>query len=213
MGLLILSRMPRSFLPLPLPIIVRETTKQSSNEMGIMLIELLLLLLLISLTIFTLTPLYHSLRESIALEIATFHLKQDLQMAKILASLEERSLSICGSQDGRHCLEEESGIWPGWLLFYDDQQQFIPTEETILHYYPLADRSQQKLIITTTTNIGGGLNISARRNYGYGMARALPNGRINICHQNLAENQQISFPSFIINVYGYFRLTHEKGSC
>lgn len=191
---------------------IKKMIYTPNHERGMTLLEMILLLLLIALTSFALIPLYRSLHESILLEIATFHLKQDLQMAKNLASLEERSLTLCGSRDGLHCLGEEERIWPGWLLFYDDQQQFIPIEETILHYYPLAKKSRQQLMITTTVNIGGGLNINARREYGYGMARSLPNGRINICYQNKAQNHQ-NLPSFIINVYGYFRLTNEKGSC
>ena len=185
----------------------------TTDESGATLIELLFTLLLIALLFFSLSPLYRSLEESLTLEIAKFHLKQDLQMAKNLASLEERSITLCGSRDGYQCLDEEERSWPGWLLFYDDMQQFTPSEESILHYYPLFEKSNQKLILTTTANIGGGLNISARREYAYGMARSIANGRINICRQGDHNASSNSYPSFIINVYGYFRLTAEKGSC
>lgn len=204
----------------------KNTSKipQTASEQGFSLIESLITLLLIALIALFATPLYHNLKITLQAEKLQFLLTQDLQLAKSLASIEHRPISLCGTENGHQCVSPQTEVWLGWILFYDDTANFMPTSDTIIHSVN-PDELTPHFILKSTVNIAGGINIAPRREYAYGMGRSLPNGRIKLCPQSskTSNNTPNSAPSthqdidihteWIINVYGYFRMSKEKGRC
>lgn len=185
------------------------------KEYGITLLESLMTILLISVLFFFAKQAYQSLQITLYEEFTYFEFTQNLKMAKSLASIENRALTLCGTFDGNSCIDANEKEWLGWIFFYDDQATFIPQPDQILHYQSPESLRKRGLYFISTTNIGGGINFRPRREYAYGMARSLPNGRIKLCY-NPQTTSKISQPmhySFIINVYGYFRIEKEKGAC
>ncbi len=205
-----------------------SSISQTASERGISLIESLITLLLIALIALFATPLYHNLKITLQAEKLQFLLTQDLQLAKNLASIEHRPISLCGTENGHQCVSPQTEVWYGWILFYDDSATFIPTPETIIHAVN-PDELTSHFILKSTVNIAGGINIAPRREYAYGMGRSLPNGRIKLCpHQSTKTSNSSNSPTnsdsstnqdsqihaeWIINVYGYFRVSKEKGRC
>ncbi len=187
---------------------------RSNVEYGITLLETLITIALVALIALFATPLYHNLQMTFQAEKLQLLLSQDLQLAKNLASIENRALSLCGTENGHQCVSAQSENWPGWMLFYDDTASFTPTPDQIIHYIPPSKLSPY-FIIKSTVNIGGGINIAPRREYAYGMGRSLPNGRLKLCPQSPTTNkqQEQKHMEWIINVYGYFRTSQEKGRC
>ncbi|WP_051396096.1 GspH/FimT family protein [Ignatzschineria larvae DSM 13226] len=201
-----------------------SSISQTASERGISLIESLITLLLIALIALFATPLYHNLKITLQAEKLQFLLTQDLQLAKSLASIEHRPISLCGTENGYQCVSPQTETWLGWILFYDDTANFIPTSDTIIHSVNPNELAPY-FILKSTVNIAGGINIAPRREYAYGMGRSLPNGRIKLCPQpakisnssntsDHSNNQEIQTDTeWIINVYGYFRVSKEKGRC
>ena len=186
-------------------------------EYGFTFIESIITILLTSVLFFFAQQTYHRFQLSLHEEILQQNITKYLKLAKTLASIENRAITLCGSIDGKNCLPAQNYIWDGWLLFYDENATFSPEAEKILYYYPPERLSHRGFYLQTTVNIGGGINFSAHRQYAYGMARTLPNGRIKLCRMK-EENIFLSKPqsshyAFIINVYGYFRISKEKGAC
>lgn len=191
------------------------SSNHPQKEYGITLLESLMTILLISVLFFLAKQSYQSLKITLYEEFTHLEFSQNLKMAKSLASIENRALTICGTLDGKSCIDANEKRWQGWIFFYDDQATFIPQSDQILHYQSQESLRKRGLHLISTTNIGGGINFRPRREYAYGMARSLPNGRINLCYnsQTASKIDQPMHYSFIINVYGYFRIEKEKGAC
>lgn len=185
----------------------------SPKEYGMTLIELLLLLLLSAVLFFFAKQSYQSFQRIMHEELLLTNFRQHLKMAKRLASLEDRGVTLCGTQDGKSCVSPQEKRWSGWLLFYDDLATFSPAPERIIAIQHPPVLRQQGFYLQTTSNIGGGIHFRARREYAYGMARSLANGRIHLCAIVQSAAQGTMNYAFIINVYGYSRLTKEKGAC
>lgn len=185
--------------------------KHYPHELGFTLFELLIT---ISLSIFLLLmaiPSYQNFQKNILEELVILQLSEDFKLAKNLANIENRAITICGSADGLRCISAEEYNWPGWILFYDTDASFHPQAENIIHYYAHSDIQPSGLVIQSTRNIGGGINIQPRRQYAYGMARSLPNGRINLCQRSKGSTSQ--YTSIVINIYAYSRLEKKSGIC
>lgn len=180
-----------------------------SIEKGFTLIELLITLFISSLLLFMIVPAYDHFQASIEEELVVLQLSEDFLLAKNLANIDNTAVTICGSVDGKQCIEAQALKWPGWLVFYDPDITFIPHNDYIIHYFPLKKHIKTEINIISNRNIGGGLNIKPRRQYAYGMARSIPNGRVNIC-QNKTPSR---YTSIVINVYGYTRLEKKSGAC
>ena len=179
------------------------------HEKGFTLIELLITLLVTSLLLLMIIPAYDRFQSAIEEELIILQLSEDFLLAKNLANIENTAVTICGSIDGKQCIESQSYNWPGWLVFYDPDNTFIPHDDYLIHYFSLQKQIKTDIKIISNRNIGGGLNIKPRRQYAYGMARSIPNGRVNICQKN-SPNQ---YTSIVINVYGYIRLEKKSGAC
>lgn len=190
-------------------------TSHYPQEYGVTFIESLMTILLIAVLFFFAQQSYQSFQITLHEEMTQFELIQNLQIAKSLASIEDRSLTLCGTIDGNSCIDAQDKNWFGWLLFYDDKASFIPLKDHILHYQSPASLEKRGLMLITTSNIGGGINFRPRREYAYGMARSLANGRIKLCYnkKSLEKRDQTMHYAAIINVYGYFRLEKEKSAC
>ncbi len=186
-------------------------TKRSVKEYGITLFELLITLSISSILSLFAYRASQSIQLAIYEELIKFELSQQLTLAKNLASIEDRAVTLCGSQDGKTCIDAKSQQWHGWLLFYDDQVTFKPQKEMIIQQKPISLLFEKGFHIQTAANIGGGINFKPRRQYAYGMARSIANGRIKICH-NQSNDKDVSF-DFVINVYGYFRTEKGEGAC
>lgn len=188
---------------------------QSSQERGVTLIELLITIAISSVLFLYAYQSYRSFQQTLHEEIIQFELSQLLKTAKSLASIEERGISLCGSFDGKICVTAEEKQWQGWILFYDELATFTPKPEFIIQHQPSNILQKKGFHLRTTSNIGGGINFRARREYAYGMARSLANGRIKLCptSQSTIQSSPLEHYEFIINVYGYSRLTKEKGAC
>lgn len=186
-----------------------------SQEHGITLIELLITMAISSMLLLFASQSYQALQQTLHEEMIQMELSQLLKVAKNLASIEERGISLCGSLDGKKCIKAKEKKWSGWLLFYDHQATFIPESKFIIHYQPPSSLQKKGFHLRTTSNIGGGIHFRARREYAYGMARSLANGRIKLCpiSQSTIQSSLLEHYEFIINVYGYSRLTKEKGAC
>ena len=180
-----------------------------SKEYGITLIELLITLSISSILFLFASSSHQSIQVALQEEFLKYEFTQQLRMAKNLASIENRAITLCGTLDGKTCIDAKNQKWHGWLLFYDDQASFQPQEELIIHQKPISLLFDKGFHIKTTINIGGGINFKARRQYAYGMARSIANGRIQICKN---ETNDKGF-DFIINVYGYFRTEKGKDAC
>lgn len=186
------------------------------KEYGMTLLELLMTLAISSLLFLATSYSYQSLQLTLHEALLRSELMQDLKLAKNLASIEERAITLCHSHNGQKCLGDKDIEWHGWLLFYDDHATFEPQLDTIIHYLPPERLQEKGFYLQSSANIGGGINIKARRQYAYGMGRSLPNGRIKLCYNNhnlSAGKSQLEHYAFIINVYGYFRISKEKGAC
>ncbi|MHC5226225.1 prepilin-type N-terminal cleavage/methylation domain-containing protein [Ignatzschineria sp. LJL83] len=186
------------------------------DERGMTLLELLVTLAISSVLFLMASHSYQSLQLTLHEELIRSEFMQDLKLAKNLASIEERAISLCHSHNGKECLNDKDIEWFGWLLFYDDSATFKPLPDSIIHYLPPKRLQEKGLYLLSSANIGGGINIKARRQYAYGMGRSLPNGRIKLCYNNhnlSAGKSQTEHYAFIINVYGYFRISKEKGAC
>ncbi len=188
-----------------------------SSERGMTLIECLITLTLTSIIALWVTTFYRNFTIMLQAEKLQFLITQDLQLAKNLASTENRAISLCGTINGNQCVTAQTDHWPGWILFYDDNATFTPTAESMIHAVSPTELSPH-FILKSTVNIGGGINIAPRREYAYGMGRSLPNGRLILCPQNThisnpTQSSHQTHPEWIINVYGYFRITQEKGRC
>lgn len=186
-------------------------TRLPTKEYGITLIELLITVSISAILFLFAYRASQSMQLAIYEELIKFEFAQQLKIAKSLASIENRAITLCGSQDGKTCIEAKKQEWHGWLLFYDDQVTFKPQKEMIIHQKPISLLFEKGFHIKTAANIGGGINFKPRRQYAYGMARSIANGRIKIC-QNEPDNQNISF-DFVINVYGYFRTENGEDAC
>ncbi len=182
-----------------------------SRENGFTLIELLITLIISTTILLLAIPLYQNVKISIQKEIVTLQLAQDLKLAKNLAGIEERYITLCGTTDGQSCVDAKQYEWSAWMMFYDDERTFIPDGNTLIHYYEAQNLAPYHLYIQTTRNIGGGINMSPRAEYAYGMARSIANGRINLCGKR--DRPQTYYPSMVINVYGYSRADREQGTC
>lgn len=180
------------------------------KEYGITLLELLITIALSCFILFFAQPIYSNFQTTIREEIAVSALSEVVILAKNLASIEERSLTLCGSIDGKSCIDAEQYDWPGWILFYDEAS-FIPSPDTLIHYFSSENLHPFNLTIKTSRNIGGGLNVGPRRQYAYGMARSIPNGRIDLCRSDHQATDQ--YTSIVINVYGYARIEKKRGAC
>lgn len=186
------------------------------KEHGMTLLKLLITLAISSVLFLMASYSYQSLQLTLHEELIRSEFMHDLKLAKNLASIEERAISLCHSKNGKECLSGQNTEWHGWLLFYDDLATFKPQLDTIIHYLPPERLWKKGFYFQSSANIGGGINIKARRQYAYGMGRSLPNGRINLCYNRLnnsARKSQTEHYAFIINVYGYFRISKEKGAC
>lgn len=185
--------------------------KQYHHELGFTLFELLITMSLSILLLLIAVPSYQDFQRGILEELVILQLSEDFKLAKNLANIEGRAITICGSADGQYCISAEEYHWPGWILFYDADASFHPQTENIIHYYAHSDIQPSGLVIQSTRNIGGGINIQPRRQYAYGMARSLPNGRINLCQRSKGRASQ--YTSIVINVYAYSRLEKKSGIC
>ncbi len=183
------------------------------KEYGITLIELLITLFLFSVLFFFAHQSYQNFQRTMNEEILLATFMQQLKMAKTLASIENRALTLCGTLNGVTCVSAQEKKWQGWLLFYDDHATFTPDKETIIAYQAPRELLEKGFYLKTTNNIGGGINFKSRREYAYGMARSLANGRIYLCRPPDKALKNQLFYTIIINVYGYSRLAHKKGAC
>ena len=181
------------------------------KERGFTIIEFVITLSITALLTLLAYPLYRNYQQAIHESIVHFKLDQDLKLAKNLAAIEERYISLCGSNNGIECVSPQIQQWRGWILFYDDEVSFIPQVSTIIHVTSPKLLQKADIILETTLNIGGGINFGPRREYAYGMGRSIPNGRIKLC--KIAPQKGYEHVAFIVNVYGYFRITQEKSAC
>lgn len=182
-----------------------------NNEKGFTLIELMITIVIMTLLLLFIIPNYQNFQRAIQEELIILQFSEDLMLAKNLANIEDSAVTLCGSLDGKHCIDADRYNWPGWVMFYDIEAKFQPTSENIIHYFSPEDLSPSGISIISTRNIGGGINIKPRRQYAYGMARSLPNGRINLCPDHPHSTAQ--YTSIVINVYGYSRLEKKSGIC
>lgn len=181
------------------------------KEHGFTIIEFVITLSIITLLLLLAHPLYQYYQQSIHEAIVHYELEQDLRLAKNLASIEERYITLCGSNNGFECINPQAQQWRGWILFYDDKVTFTPIQSQIIHVVMPDLLQKAGVILETTVNIGGGINFGPRREYAYGMGRSIPNGRIKLCR--ITPQKGLEHIAFIVNVYGYFRLSQEKSAC
>lgn len=192
-----------------------SNTHHPVKEHGITLIELLITLSLISVLFFFAQQSYQSVQRALHEEMLLYHFMQQLKIAKNLASIQDRAITLCGTLDGISCIAPKEDRWYGWLLFYDDAATFIPEKALMINSLTPQQLPAKGFYLQTTQNIGGGIHFKARRQYAYGMARSLANGRILLCAppSSTLTTTTSQHYQFVINVYGYFRLTTEKGAC
>lgn len=185
------------------------------HEYGFTIMESLITTLLMTVLFFLAQQTYRNFQLTIYNETIQQTLTLQLKMAKNLASIKKRAITLCGSFDGKSCIQAEDYKWRGWLLFFDEDATFIADQTEILYYQAPSSLYEKGFYLQTTTNIGGGINFRVHREYAYGMARSLPNGRIKLCYRenNLRSLKEPSHYTFVINVYGYFRIVKEKGAC
>src|SRR5699024_10010687 len=122
-----------------------------------------------------------------------------LNHAKQLANHHKRSISICPTINQTHCSDNPQSWAYGWLLFFDDDATWLPSDPSIIRVTELI-KPPKKLIINPNRNIAQGLSIAPLRRMGKTQGTGLPNGRFTLCAH--AQKKMTIY----INVFGMARL-------
>lgn len=168
-----------------------------SFQKGLTLIELIITLSIIALLALITIPSFSSLIQNYRFKSALLQLENDLRFAKFTATQKRARIAMCISLDHLACITEPSNAWQqGWMIFIDDDNNFMPKPQNILRYrLPL----HPSITIHSSQNIQHGIQFNAGKKYGKSLGTNLTTGNFIIC------DTQKNARKFILNIYGRLR--------
>ncbi len=178
----------------------------SNIPVGATLLEVTVGLLIFSILLTFSIPSYYQALERNRFKRTVHTLFDDLNYAKQLANHHKRSISICPTINQTHCSDNPQHWADGWLLFFDDDATWSPSDASIIRVTELI-KSPKNLTINPNRNIAQGLSIAPLRRMGKTQGTGLPNGRFTLC-----ANAQTKVTIYI-NVFGIPRLEASDQSC